>query len=201
MPWQQKLFLYTSSTKTTLHNSSLIQEIDAPYYSVKNIIVIFGSFDFGWDYTTFQSPSVIVTSSFSKIEKYSVNKWTLEVWYFSIIGMATLLHLFLKQTYSYWNRKRTQIATNINNFFFKYVVECVDKMYKKNRKNRTIFWKLHPLLLLRDKELIQSILIKDFTYFIDRTRTTIPYRQVCLQSVEKMVSLRSAPFRVAWESL
>lgn len=95
-----------------------------------------------------------------------------------LVGAATLLYLFFKRTYSYWQRKGFKSAENVNYLFGNFkrsflvkenFVETIDTLYRStNEPFIGIYTVLRPVLLLRDPELIRSILVKDFSHFTDR---------------------------------
>lgn len=95
-----------------------------------------------------------------------------------LVGVISLLYVLFKRTYSYWDRNGFKSVPGVNYFFgnFKrtflqkeHFVETVDSLYKhKNEPFVGIYTVLRPVLLLRDPELIRSILIRDFSYFTDR---------------------------------
>ncbi|XP_055296698.1 uncharacterized protein LOC129565633 [Sitodiplosis mosellana] len=94
------------------------------------------------------------------------------------VGAATLLYLFFKRTYSYWERKGFKSAPNINYIFGNFkrsflakenFAETIDTLYRStNEPFIGIYTILRPVLLLRDPELIRSVLVKDFSHFTDR---------------------------------
>lgn len=95
-----------------------------------------------------------------------------------LLVATTLLYLFFKRTYSYWERKGFKSASNVNYIFGNFkrsflaqenLVETLDKLYRStNEPFIGIYSILKPVMLLRDPELIRTILIKDFSHFTDR---------------------------------
>lgn len=94
------------------------------------------------------------------------------------IAAISLAYFFAKRTYSYWDRKGFKTLPG-----FSYLVGHFQSTFSQNMSlgdwsmslyNSTkepligIYGIFRPILLVRDSELIQSILIKDFTNFTDR---------------------------------
>ncbi|XP_055325951.1 probable cytochrome P450 6d5 [Sitodiplosis mosellana] len=103
-------------------------------------------------------------------------------WMFDIsivlVGVITLLCLYFKRTYSYWDRKRFKSVPGVNYLFGNFtgtflgkehIIESLDAIYKCINEPFVGFYTiLRPLLLIRDPELIRSILMTDFWNFTDR---------------------------------
>lgn len=94
------------------------------------------------------------------------------------IGAFTLIYYFAKRSYSYWERKGFKTLPD-----FSYLVGHFKSTFSQKASlgdwalelyNGTkepfigIYGIFRPMLLVRDAELIRSILIKDFTNFTDR---------------------------------
>lgn len=103
-------------------------------------------------------------------------------WIFDfIIGAIVFLILLLRRTYSYWDRKGFKTASNVSYLFGNFkrsflmqesFAEIVEKLYRStNEPFIGIYTILHPVLLIRDPELIRSVLVKDFQHFTDRGET------------------------------
>lgn len=96
-----------------------------------------------------------------------------------LVGVITLLYFFFKRTYSYWDRKGFKSVPNVNFFFGNLtrvflqkesLFDTIDTLYKlTNEPFIGIYTAFRPVLLVRDPKLIQSIFIKDFSYFTDRS--------------------------------
>lgn len=95
-----------------------------------------------------------------------------------LLGTLTLLYLYLKWNYEYWNRTGFKTLPG-----FSYLVghlkatvtqkEAITnvllKLYKaSNEPFIGIYTLIHPALMIRDPELARAILIKDFLHFPDR---------------------------------
>lgn len=95
-----------------------------------------------------------------------------------LIGVWTFLYFYAKHQYSYWERNGYKTLPNVSYIFghFKnaflqkeYFGELFARLYRStNEPFIGAYSILRPMLLLRDPELIQRILIKDFSYFTDR---------------------------------
>lgn len=103
--------------------------------------------------------------------------WKIDVCAF-FVGFLTILFIFTKRTYSYWDRKGFKTLPGFNYYFGNLdgVVRqnaqfgiWLQKLYNSTKQPFIgIYGIYRPLLLVRDPELIKSILIKDFSYFHDR---------------------------------
>lgn len=95
-----------------------------------------------------------------------------------LIGLLTLLYFFLHRKYSYWERKGFKTLAGYNYLFGhfrdalaqkEFIGDFVTRLYNStNEPFIGIYSILRSILLVRDPELIRSILIKDFPYFSDR---------------------------------
>lgn len=103
--------------------------------------------------------------------------WKLDVLTLLSVTLA-LCYLFLKRTYSYWERKGIKTSPNVS-YLFGHLKssmlqkasagDCVRHLYEStNEPFIGMYSILRPVLLVRDPELIQSIFIKDFSHFSDR---------------------------------
>lgn len=94
------------------------------------------------------------------------------------VALFTVLYLFVRRTYSYWERRgfatvpdASQIFGHFKNSLLQkeYVGNLAMRLYKStNEPFVGIYSILRPVLLIRDPELVQTILIKDFPNFMDR---------------------------------
>lgn len=102
------------------------------------------------------------------------NSWLFDI----LIGAVALLILILHRKYSYWNRKGFKTASNVNYLFGNFkrafllkesFAENIDRLYRSTSDPFIgIYTILRPMLLLRDPQLIRSVLINDFSHFTDR---------------------------------
>lgn len=96
----------------------------------------------------------------------------------ALIIVATLLYLFLKRTYSYWERKGFKSLPGANVIFghFKATFtqkESIGLFFLRAYRSSTepflgVYGVFRPILFIRDPELVRTILIKDFAHFSDR---------------------------------
>lgn len=106
------------------------------------------------------------------IESWKLNALAL------LIGILTLLYLYLKRTYSYWDRKGFKSLPDVNLLFGNFKATFMQKesvglffrrVYQStNEPFLGVYGVLRPILFVRDPELIRTILIKDFAHFSDR---------------------------------
>lgn len=96
---------------------------------------------------------------------------------FLLLGVITLFVCFLKWTYSYWDRHGFKTLPDYYyltghfklNIGRKSFVQQIIEFYNATDEPFIgIYFLLRPRLMVRDSKLIQSILIKDFSYFTDR---------------------------------
>ena len=103
--------------------------------------------------------------------------WTVDI-LTVLIGALGLVYLFVKRTYTYWERKGVKVLPGksylVGHFprtvsQKEFVGFEVKSLYDStNEPFIGIYGILRPILMVRDPELIRSILIKDFSYFTDR---------------------------------
>lgn len=101
--------------------------------------------------------------------------FNLLVLFMSIFGLIVWL---LKRQYTYWERKGIKSYPNprllVGHFGpafaqKEFIGELIARLYKNSKEPFVgIYGFLWPFLLVRDPELIRSILIKDFPSFTDR---------------------------------
>lgn len=94
------------------------------------------------------------------------------------IGTLTVIYLFLNRIYSYWDRKGFKTIPGAKFLLGHFKATLVDKLstvdfvlklYRSsNEPFEGIYGITRPMLFVRDPELIRSILIKDFSNFMDR---------------------------------
>lgn len=92
--------------------------------------------------------------------------------------VIALLYYFVNRTYTYWERKGFKCVPNYNYLVGhfepalrvkEFAGDFITKLYKStNDPFIGIYSILRPILLVRDPELIRSVLIKDFQYFTER---------------------------------
>lgn len=95
------------------------------------------------------------------------------------ISIFSLLYLFGKQRYSYWDRKGFKSYPDPNFLLghfkptFKQkenIGDLTARIYKSvNEPFVGIYGLFRPILLVCDPQAVRTILIKDFQYFTDRT--------------------------------
>ncbi|XP_031628009.1 probable cytochrome P450 6d5 [Contarinia nasturtii] len=103
--------------------------------------------------------------------------WTIDV-LTVLFGAFALVYLLVKRTYSYWERNGFKTLDGYNMLFghFQGLIfrkEFVGSLLKRLYNSTSepfigIYSILRPILLIRDSELIRTILIKDFNHFTDR---------------------------------
>lgn len=95
-----------------------------------------------------------------------------------VICVASIYYVYAKRVYSYWERKGFNQFPGVSYLFGhfsatfarkEFIADAVTKVYRAtNEPFIGIYSLLMPILLVRDPELIRSILIKDFAHFTDR---------------------------------
>lgn len=103
--------------------------------------------------------------------------WNVDVLTF-FIGISAVIYLLLRRRYSYWERKGFKSLPGANYLFGHFgqaflqketLAETIDRVYHSTDEPFIgIYNVFRPILLLREPELIQQILIKDFSSFTDR---------------------------------
>lgn len=94
------------------------------------------------------------------------------------IGSLAVFYFYCKRVYSYWERKGIKVIPG-KHFLFghfqktvaqkEFVGNTVRRLYESSSEPFVgIYSVLTPILLVRDTELIRSILVKDFAHFTDR---------------------------------
>lgn len=95
-----------------------------------------------------------------------------------LVAALALCYFYIKRAYSYWDRKGFKVLPGVNYLFghFKiiffenlFIGDVLNNFYRATTEPFIgIYASCRPILLVRDPKLIQSILIKDFSYFTDR---------------------------------
>lgn len=94
-----------------------------------------------------------------------------------LIGFCTLVYLFVKRARSYWQRKGFKTSPNVDYLFGHFKPVFTKKQSTANRLKSIydsvtepyvgIYSPVAPILMIRDTELAQTILVKDFRHFTD----------------------------------
>lgn len=94
-----------------------------------------------------------------------------------LVGVATLVYFYAKRTYSYWERKGFKYLPNFNYVFGHFQSTLTAKEFNGDFITRIyrsttepfigIYSILRPILVVRDPELIRTILIKGNNIDID----------------------------------
>lgn len=95
-----------------------------------------------------------------------------------LIGAITAFYLFIKRSYSYWDRKGFKTLPGFK-YFTGHLTELflqkeslallTNRLYKlSNEPFVGIYSMFRPVLFVNDPDLARSILIKDFAHFTDR---------------------------------
>lgn len=94
------------------------------------------------------------------------------------IGAITIIYLFVKRQYSYWDRNGFKTLSGYNFLVGHFKESFLGKkafadftaaLYRStNEPFIGIYGVMRPQLMVRDPELLRYILIKDFTHFSDR---------------------------------
>lgn len=131
---------------------------------------------------SFSSYRILRWSSLDVLTIYSMmalltGNWIADI-LIILIGVFTVVYSILKRQYSYWERKGFKTHPEFGYIFGHFKKLFIDRMsfadfinqlYKStNDPFIGIYGILRPMLFVRDPELIQSILIKDFSHFTDR---------------------------------
>lgn len=95
-----------------------------------------------------------------------------------LIGAITLLYFYARHVYSYWDRMGIKYLTNFNYLFGhfqstltakEFAGDFITRIYQNTKEPFIgIYSILRPVLVVKDPELVRSILIKDFQHFSDR---------------------------------
>lgn len=96
-----------------------------------------------------------------------------------VIGAFVLVYIYIQRIYSYWERKGFKTLPNYNYIFGHltevltqkvYSGDVITRLYNSTSERFVGMYGilLRPILLVRDPELIRTILVKDFAYFTDR---------------------------------
>lgn len=103
--------------------------------------------------------------------------WKVDISIF-FIGAITIFYWVLRRKYNYWDRKGFKTLPGYNYILGHFKKLFIDRLsfadfltelYKStNEPFIGIYGIFRPILLVRHPELIQSILIKDFSHFTDR---------------------------------
>lgn len=105
-----------------------------------------------------------------------------ENWKSIILGLAivasTLIYVYLKWTYSYWQRNGFKTFPGVSLLFGHFgaafaQTESIGLFFRRvyqttNEPFIGVYGILRPILFIRDPELVRTILIKDFVHFSDR---------------------------------
>lgn len=96
----------------------------------------------------------------------------------TLIVAAMIFYMFARHTYSYWQRKGIPFLPEPSYFFGHLTAvimqripmqEHIIRLYNASSEPFVGMYGLfRPILLVRDPELVQSVLIKDFDHFTDR---------------------------------
>lgn len=103
----------------------------------------------------------------------------------ALTGILVLLILYMKRKYSYWEQRSIKTLPNINYLFGHFkstftqresIADFINRIYKTtNAPFIGIYATFRPILLVRSPELIRSILVRDFPYFMDRSGHNTEY--------------------------
>ena len=106
------------------------------------------------------------------------DSWTFDL-LMVYISIFLLFYFFVKQKYSYWERKSFKSFPEPNILFGHFkstftqkenIGELMARIYKSvNEPFVGIYGLFRPILLVCDPQAVRNILIKDFQYFTDRT--------------------------------
>lgn len=95
-----------------------------------------------------------------------------------VVALLTAFYFFTKRNYDYWERRNIKTLPNVNYLmghfkaiFFRersFANLMLDLYNQTTEPFAGIYGVFRPILLVRDPELIQSILVKDFNNFVNR---------------------------------
>nr|AQM57042.1 cytochrome P450 CYP6AX3 [Sogatella furcifera] len=102
--------------------------------------------------------------------------------FFLLVSTLTAIYWYGISTYSHWEKKGVKFMKPVIPFFGNtlnlalgrhHITECHQEIYDYFHEEPYGGWfaSRSPLLMVKDPELIQQILVKDFTYFYDRGTT------------------------------
>lgn len=103
-------------------------------------------------------------------------------WKVDVLAMLaivwTLLYFYLRQLFTYWERRGFKAVPDVSYIFGhfqnsvfrrEYIGTLFEKLYRSTTEPFIgVYGLFQPLLLIRDPELIHSIMTKDFSHFTDR---------------------------------
>lgn len=124
---------------------------------------------------------------------------------FSIVQLSTVVVLVIGLVYKYlthhfgkWKRlgvlydEPTPLFGNFTDTAMgrKPLLDTIQSLYDRSEGHRYfgIFEGRKPLLVLRDPELVHDVMVRDFTYFVDRNANTVSYKHD--KFFEHLVNLR-----------
>lgn len=103
--------------------------------------------------------------------------WIMDIFYIVVV-LLTAFYFYAKSTYSYWERKNFKTLPNVNylmghfkTIFFRkqsFANLMLDLYNQTTEPYVGLYSTFRPILFIRDPELIQSILVKDFNNFVNR---------------------------------
>lgn len=95
-----------------------------------------------------------------------------------LVGVSTIFYIFAKRSYSYWDRRGFKTLPGFNYCFghlfgvFSQKAQLgvfLKQLYDSTKEPFVgIYGIFRPILIVRDPELVRSVLIKDFSHFADR---------------------------------
>lgn len=98
--------------------------------------------------------------------------------FYIVVASLIAFYFFAKRTYGYWERRNFKTLPNVNYLMGHFKSIFLQKQSFANLMldlyNQTtepyigIYGTYRPILFIRDPELIQSILVKDFNNFVNR---------------------------------
>lgn len=95
-----------------------------------------------------------------------------------VVALLTAFYIFAIHTYGYWERRNFKTLPNVNylmghfrKIFFReqsFAALMLDLYNQTTEPFIGLYSTFRPILFIRDPELIQSILVKDFNHFVNR---------------------------------